>query len=53
MISFAEEAGTHRAPGELVTEMEQMFSTMEGYLRHLILSIDHSNSKWPWPSLKH
>ena len=30
MISFAEEAGTHRAPGELVTEMEQMFSTDGG-----------------------
>jgi ATP-dependent DNA helicase DinG len=30
MISFAEEAGTHRAPGELVTEMEQMFSADGG-----------------------
>ena len=30
MISFAEEAGTHRVPGELVTEMEQMFSNDGG-----------------------
>jgi len=30
MISFAEEAGTHRNPGELVTEMEKMFSADGG-----------------------
>ena len=30
MISFAEAAGTHRAPGELVKEMEEMFSIKAG-----------------------